>query len=542
MLRACLRVLALPLVLGLALSAAAPVRAEKPMAVVSVKSFDAVMSDVKYLVTLAGHGDRAQELDGLINALTGGQGIGGLDTKRPFGVIVPLTKQLEGDPPAIFFLPVTKDEEFLNFLTQVNFPAQKDQAGLYSLNAPTGSVYLRFAHKHVFASNKQDLVKGDLPDPAAALTGVHKDNLIAASIRLAQIPNEFKQEIIRQVDEGIERERQKSANKPDIERKAQEAGVKIAREALVGLIEGSDEVTMSMNVDQKQARLSADLTLKAKPGSGLVKRLQSFGAGRSMFAGLARDTAAHLLVRLPVPEEIRKPLRDVLDAGFKEAMQKETDARKKALAERVFKTLEPTLTADVIDLGGVIRGPLADQKYVLAGAAQVKDGKKIEQLLRDLLKEVPARERERIKLDHAKHGDVAIHMVQVPDQDVEENFRKNFGQANLFVALRDDALLLSAGDHGLEAIKEAIDQAGKGATGTAAASAPIVLDLSVARLAPLSPENREQVVAAAQKVFTGADKDKDRIRVTVQGGDGLNVRLEMSALMVKLWAVARNVE
>ncbi len=535
MLRLCGRFVAGPLALILAVAAVQPARAEKPVAVVSVKSFDALLGDFKYLMTLAGQGDMANQVDGIINAATGGQGLAGFDTKRPFGAMLPMPKDFHGEPPALVFLPVTKQEEFLTFLGQINFPAEKADGGLFKVNTPAIPVYLRFAHRHVFVSNKEDVLKGELPDPATVLTGAHKDSLLAASINLGVVPRELKQMVIQHMDQELKREAGRGAGRPGFEREAQEAGMKLAREYVVRLIEDSEEVALSANVDQKQHRLVADLALKAKPGSPLAQGFQSFGAGRSMFSGLAQDAAANLLVRVAVPEELRKMQKKIYDLAINEALQKEPDAKKKALAERVLKTLEPTLLSGVVDYGAALRGPLADKKYVIIGAIQVKEGKKIEQLLRDLLKEIPPRERERVKITELSHGGANIHVVTFPGAPVDAKAKEIIGEPRVHVAFRDDALFVSVGEHGLEVIKQAIDQAGK-TSSAATATAPMQLEASVARLMTLVPENREKIAAAVQKVFSGADKDKDRIRLSVQGGDALRLRLELSTVLVKLAA------
>ncbi len=527
---------AVPLALFAALAMVQPALAQKPAAVVSVKSFDALVSDFKYLMTLAGQGEMANQIDGIINAATQGKGLAGLDTKRPFGVLVNLPKNLGAHepPPAVAFFPITKQEELLDFLSGVSFPAEKADGGLFKVTVPTGdSIYLRFAHRHVFATNKQELLKGDLPDPATVLTAVHKDNLFAASLNLGAIPKELKQFGMQMLDQVMEQGRREAAGKPPAEREVLEAAMKLGRGLAERVVEDSEEISLSANVNQKEGRLQADFAWKARAGSPLAKGFQTFGAGRSAFSGLAQDAAASLLVRVPVLEEVRATYRKLFDLGLKE-IQKAPDAKQRELAERLLRAVEPNLTLAAVDYGLALRGPASNGTYVVVYGAHIKGGKKLEETLLALFKEVvPPREREKIRLEQVAHGGTNIHVISVPGAPVDPQAKAIFGELRGYIAFREDAVFASFGERGLDAIKQAIDQSGK-TSAVSAATAPVQLEGSIARLAPLSPEKRDQVNAAVQKVFSGGDKDKDRIRVSVQGGDALRVRLEVSAAVVKL--------
>jgi len=60
----------------------------EPTVVIRIKSFDGLLADAKYLAGLAGQADKAREVDGAIQALTGPKGLSGtgLDTSRPLAI------------------------------------------------------------------------------------------------------------------------------------------------------------------------------------------------------------------------------------------------------------------------------------------------------------------------------------------------------------------------------------------------------------------------------------------------------------------------
>ena len=199
---------------------------------------------------------------------------------------------------------------------------------------------------------------------------------------------------------------------------------------------------------------------------------------------------------------------------------------------QIYKAVLPTLKLEAFDLATVLHGPLADQKYVFVGGLKVKDGRNLEKTVQEIVKEIPASERKGVKLNHDKIGDVAVHLIQ-PDQTPDEDLKKNLGNNHIYVAFRDDAILFAVGEHGMDALKQAL-----GAMGSRAdrATAPVQLEMSIARLAPLAKEDQEKLQEAAKKVFTGDAKGKDRVRVSLQGGDTLRLRLEANAEIMKLIA------
>ena len=62
-----------------------PNPAGEPAIVVRLKSLDGLLADVKYLAQLAGKGEEAKQIDGIIESLPVKDGLAGtgLDTKRP---------------------------------------------------------------------------------------------------------------------------------------------------------------------------------------------------------------------------------------------------------------------------------------------------------------------------------------------------------------------------------------------------------------------------------------------------------------------------
>ena len=60
----------------------------KPVAVISIAGYDAVLKTIADIGAVAGSPGREQALDAMVKGATGGEGLPGVDPKRPWGVAV----------------------------------------------------------------------------------------------------------------------------------------------------------------------------------------------------------------------------------------------------------------------------------------------------------------------------------------------------------------------------------------------------------------------------------------------------------------------
>ena len=124
-------------------------------------------------------------------------------------------------------------------------------------------------------------------------------------------------------------------------------------------------------------------------------------------------------------------------------------------------------------------------------------------------------------------GDVAIHKLALQGA-FEPGGKQLFGNYPAYVAFRNDAVFLALGEDGLAALKEAVAAKPQKA-------AALVLDFSAARFA-VAMEQNEAAVAAARKLLSAGDDA--RMRLTLEGGSELRVRLTMSLSALKVFAPA----
>jgi hypothetical protein len=515
------------LALACLLVAARPAQAQ--LATVTVRSLDAVMEDAKYVLEMAGQGETAKQLDGIIAAFTGGKGFQGIDMKRPLGFYVDMPKDGAIEPPVVFFVPTTKNADLIDLLKALNIPVGEPMKGIHLVDLPNGqSLFLKFDNEYAYFTNQKDRLEAKLPNPAGFINAQHRSALLVAAVRFDAIPQEEKKKFLQQLDGMLKQGQERKPDESEATYQGRLAGMAFAKAVVTTLVEDAKDLTLALNIDKTKHIIDVDVALTPKIGSPLAQRFRTFGTTRSMFSGWAADSAMNILVALPIADDLRKELTKVVETAFRAALKEETDPKQKALAEHIYKTLSPSLQSDTFDFGVAIHGPKQDKLYSMVMGLKVKDGKKIEGLLKDIAKELPQGQRDTLKIDHDRVGPHSLHLIKPPSED--ENLKKHLGSTDVYLLFRDDVVLLGIGKHAKEAMLDALNKIDRGIVfGTA----PMQVEMSFRRLAALAPENAEKIAEVIKKIFTGEDSDKDKVRITLTGGDSLRLRLEFSALLIK---------
>jgi hypothetical protein len=468
--------------------------------------------------------------------LTGGKGLAGIDTKKPLGLYVGVPTEAGAKPPVVTFLPVTKKDDFLDLLKNLGVGVSEPEKEIYTLSMQNGTTfYVRFANNHAYGSDNSEHLQGKLPDPAKFLPPDSKTHLVAASLRLGQLPKKMKQDLLDQIAAGVEAEKNKEQNEKPGEREARLFGMKIAHESIVALIRDGEDLSLGLDINPKTEKIALDLSLTAAPNSSLADSAKKLGATRSRFSSLVADSSFNMLFAVPFAKNLRTDLGAVMNRAVQEGIDKEKDPKARKLAQKTAELMGEMFATDTIDFAVVLGAPYADKKVGFLAAMHVKNGKKAEEQMRAFIKEnPPEKDKGEYKLDHSKAAGTAIHWFK-PKEEPDAKTAKDFGSNEVYVAIKDDAVLFSVGVHGLEVMKDALTKLDKGGA-RASATDPIQIEISMARLAGISVDFTEQQVDVVRKVFSGADKNKDRVRLSLLGGNSIRLRMETNIQMVKMGA------
>jgi hypothetical protein len=510
-----------------------------PTFVFRLDSVNNLIENAKYLAELAGQKDKAEEALGFVKTTIESQKIDkAIDFTRPIGMYGKINADNPLDSAGVLLLPILDEKPLLALLEQFQMTPEKGEDGVYTVQAPFPPipVYFRFANKYAYitAQNKSGVAKENILDPAKVLAS-SKATTFSALIRFDQIPDSLKQMAVGLIETNIATEKEKEIKgetkvQAEIRKKMMDGAAK----HLTHLIQDAAELGLSFNIDRKEGRLLGDMTFSGKPGSTLAKEIENIGKTQSLFGGLISSKAAiNFLLHPVIPEDVRQAIGPAVDEGFKEALAKEKDAAKRELAEKIFKAIEPSLKAGELDVAFSFRGPSKENHYTFLAAAKLKEGDKIEEALKELAKKAPEKDQAKIHFDAEKSGDYKIHKFDVQG-DMDEKARAILGKHPVYLTFRSDAVLVTGGARGLEAIKEAL--------GAEPKTAPTGLfEISMSHLAPLvlmhakgGEGDPEEIKKLVQETFKG---DNDKIRGTLEGGQALKGSLDISAAVIKFAAL-----
>jgi hypothetical protein len=512
----------------LALACLAPVAypaevAGKPAVLIRVASVDDLLSDVRFLAEAAGEEDRARNFEGMIKALTDGKGLQGVDTTRPLGAYGHVGPQ-GVDSTLVVMVPIADEKAFLDLLGKFVTPSSKD--GLYEveIEAIHMSAYFRFANKYLYATirDKEVLDKNQLLAPAEVFPG--KVGALSATVHIDRIPADLRNLVLGQIDLNLAKLKEAPLSETPAQSRLHVTSVDTISSTIKSLLRDGGPIEVGINVHRQARELALSVSLSGKPGSDLAAGIRELGKVKSVAAALtATDSGMSVQVGIGLPARIRDTLGPVLDELEQKIKEGIPDKAPRDLVEALAEAVKPTLKNAELHAGFDVRGPAASGKYTVVACVGVKDGAAIEKALQKIAAAIPADQKAQIKVDFDKVGAVSIHRI-MPEK-VAPDVKALLGDNPLYLAVREDAIFLGAGEAGLDAIKGAI--AAEPREGKI-----FQLDLSAARMAPFLEKENKGATESAKKVFA-KDKDADKVRISLSGGESLQLRLVMKAPVLR---------
>jgi hypothetical protein len=518
----------------LALVAAAPAPAAAKVSeqtlIVRVAALDTLIADAKYLAELAGEEERAKQAEAYLKSLAGDKGLEGLDTTRPMGAYGKLKENFL-DSEIVLMLPIADEKAFLALLKKVDVETAADaKTGVYKVTRKPlpAPVFFRFANGYLYATlaNQVVLDKDKLiaPDDLLKRSEV---GTASVTVNLDAIPDDYRVLARGAVGRtlGALKDR-KLPGEPDSVKAFRAGLLDELGDYVRSAFNDGGPATLRLDIDRKAGELGLTVSFAAKEKSKLAAAIADLEKVKGVGAGLVTtDSAAHVIVNAGLSDKLRKLLRPVI-ADAEKALERIDDKEDRERVKKLFQTLVPTARSAALDLGLTLNGPGAGKHYTGLAVVAVKDGAEIEKAVRELVKGLPEKERDRIKLDADKAGSFNIHRIQPERED--ENAKRVLGNNTVFLAVRGDAVFVAVGEKAVAALKEAVAREPKSGRAFEAG-------LSVARLAPILDREVKGASDIAAKVF-GEKKDGDKIVVTLDGGKSLRLRIGMKAQLVKFFA------
>jgi hypothetical protein len=515
----------------------APKGAE-PTLVLRLKSLDGIISDAKYLAGLAGQSDKAAEADAAIQALAGAKGLAGtgLDTSRPIAIYA-IVGGGGLDSKGVVMLPIADEKAFMDMLTDLvgrfGVAGKKDDEGVHQFAIPGApvNVFIRCANGYAYCAaglDRSAIDPGNLLSPTSKSLTAGSGELAGLTINVDRVPDMLKQIALQHLEVQMAAAKEKKApNETSAQAQLKTQIVDLAFQRIKMFLTQAGPIDVKLVIDRAAGDISLQATVAGKPGSEFAKEIAATANRPTAFGGINAD-AVKAVLSLAVPEVLRQSLSAVVDEGIDQAVRKEQDPTKKEIARKVLTALAPTLKAGVLDATGGLTGPNASGHFTAFAAVQVKNGKNIEKVLKDLSAQIPAKERDALKLDVETIAGVSVHKI-VPGPHLDAQARKLFGdQGAILVAFRPDAAFVVFGDPTATGTMKALIESKPGKAGA-------MLDVrgSVARLAGMDRDKGPDAEKAAEEVFGQNPRGRDIVSFRVEGGGAITVKLSLKADILK---------
>lgn len=435
-------------------AATSAVAEDKPVAVVSIAGYDALISDLKYVGPVVGRPMFSVEVEGLLAIFTGGQGLAGLDAAKPIGASITMA---EGELPKVLgFVPVTDVKKLLTALQAV-VPEVKDLGDGYTQLRPINSppVVMKTVGGWAFITlTKDDLT--DLPaDPAALLGDLPKRYDLAVQLNVQNIPESYRSMAVDAVTGGFSERMERLDGEDDATFEARQKIGKKMLDEVVGMIDELDRVTVGAAIDSTTKSIYLDAAATVVAGGKIAGQLAASAESdvKSKLAGFAdsdADLDLHLLV--PLTADDRTSLESILETSRGEALKRidaedsidDVDAKAalKKMTREVFDVVAATVKEGTVNGGAVVLG---DGPYEVVLGATVADGKKLAEVAKqgiELISQAPDFPRDDVKFGTAERDGLTFHTAEFPvDDDAAEFFGDEmtaalgFGEKTVFLAL-----------------------------------------------------------------------------------------------------------
>lgn len=493
---------------------------------VTVAGVDSLMDTVKYGLKMAGKEDVANQIDSLLEAFLQSEGFKGIDTKKPMGGYLNKFPSNPTQPGVVIYLPVSNEADFISFLGKLNVSPSEPKNGVRSIGLPTGQqLYLTFKHGYAFACMDEDELKSPT-NPASFASSLSANGLLHVNVSLKDIPQDLKDKFLTHMKQEIDREGKKKDGEQEVEYQARQATMRLSYQSIEHLVRDSETIKVTVSLDKTRHVFLVDKTLQAKAGSGLYQEIQKMGESKSKFSSLIEGAPASMVMHGIMNEVLRSDLDKMLDNLVRKAISEEKSLVKKAVAEKVFQALEPTLKANTYEFAMSMKNSGDSKPMTGIAAVRVKEGKKIEEMVKGLFAEVKDKTGDAVKLDAETVNGVNLHIINVPANDKgAKEMIEAFGSSQIVLAFHDDYVVAAIG-------KESTDQVKKFLAQPAAGNNPAPMQMLI-HVKPFARYIKEAPVRKAfETIFT--TPESDQIKINLTGGDRLNMKVQVSTHFLKL--------
>ena len=501
-----------------------------PGVVFRMQPINRLVENAFFLAEAVGMKEQAKMIEGSLKGLTGPKGIEGIDPEKPIGLYGNIGPNLI-DSEVVGLIPIADEKTFVEMLGKLNLQAKKGENGNYVMNIPNSPfpMFFKFKDGYMCATIRDEKGIDDkkLLSPKELLS-VEKTGVMSISLNLSGLPEDLIKNIVPQIELQIAEAKQKKipGETPAVQKLRNDVS-EMLLQFIVQVFTQGDDLTMKVDMDRKAGDIGLGVTFKGKNGSELAKTIAGMGAGKSMGAGMiSKDSVLHMNMNSVIPATARKDFIKVFQEGINKSIEDEKDAGKKGIMEKMAKALAPTLELGTMDAVMEVR-KTSNGKFAFLTAMKIAEGKKIEEVIKLLYKDLPDSEKKKLSLDFAKAGDTNVHKVDILVQPADV---KNFGSEPGYLAISNDVILFAGGEKSLPLVNEALSSSAK--------PSPIFeFEIAFNKAAGLLTKEFADAVEVAEKIFK-ENPNSDKLKLTLEGGKELSLKMSMKSTVLTFFKAA----
>ena len=494
----------------------------QPVAVIGINSVDNILEDMSFVGSLVGKPTLADQFRPMIAGFAQG-----LDSSKPIGMIVNI-----GDtgPSGALCLPVSDLKQLLATL-QAFFGVTSEEGsnGVVEISAQGITLFAREASGWAFISPMPQMLESLPADPGKIIGALTQDYDIGVRVHVQNIPEQFRQIAIEQLQQGMEAGLSQQDGETDKQFATREELSQVQIEQLKRGINELDELTFGLAVDAEKLRSFLDIVYTAVPGTPLAEQMSLNSDPKTNFAGFFQPDAAMMLsfasrsTKSDIAQveqtfaAIRKQLRTTIDEASDFASDEERAIVKSAMDDFLDASMS-TLQNGVMDGGAVLN--LSPTSAVLIAGGLVSDPDKVESGLQKLadLDSIKDSKLPGVAWNSHKHAGVNFHTLSLPVPDQEEESRQLFGDSvDVAVGIGENSVFFAFGRDCLEGVKGIIDTS---AANPEKSVAPMEMTFALKQIMDVAASladdvDKPQIKMVAEMLANSAD-GRDHVRFVIQ--------------------------
>ncbi len=502
-----------------------------PAIEVRVKAIGELTGVIQYAGDILLQPEAGTQFAEIVKTLGAGEkGLEGIDATQPLGGYVRISENI-ADSAVVVMVPIKDEAAFLALLKdKLNVEAKKGKEGIYTIDIPQiplGSIHFRFLHGYAYATirNVKSIDPETVIKPKDFFAAPSK-SIVAASVHWDRFPADVKKVMLGQIELQLV-EMTKDFGGSELQKQARQGVLDIGVGMVKTIVEDGRELSVTLDADTKTDAISSRIRLTAKPKTQLETNLKSWADRDSHAAGasVGKNPLASIGLNAKIPTGTHEKLGKLIDVLFDDALAGANDDAK-PLITKLVDAVSPTLKSDDLQLGLLVAKTGKDNTLRLQAATKAEKGSEFEKVIKEFAPFLMGGEAS-VKFDAEKVGERNLHEGTFTNLKLKDPFDTE----TIWIATSDDlvAFGIEPESKSLKAFLE----------GKPKKLPMLAIELSAAQFGQVTQQDlaADKYAAVIEKVFgkTGP-VGRDTLKITVTGGEELNVKLDLKAHAIKLFA------